>query len=94
VIDRLIIDRNRYNAISNIDQKSKTLETLIDKRQWVEGGLPALQAMMVDSFHYFDALVSLTKYQQLTSHQYSWSLGFTLATFWVYGINASEGTVN
>jgi hypothetical protein len=93
VIDRLIIDRNRYNAISNIDQKSKTLETLIDKRQWVEGGLPALQAMMVDSFHYFDALVSLTKYQQLTSHQYSWSLGFTLATFWVYGINARAQSI-
>lgn len=93
IIDRLSIDRNRYNAITSKIQRSKTLESLIEKRQWVEGGLPAIQALMVDSWNYFDALVSLTKYQQLTSHQYSWALGFTLATFWVYSVNARAKSI-
>lgn len=93
IIERLSIDRNRYNAITSRNQKSKTLESLIEKRQWVEGGLPALQALMVDSWNYFDALVSLTKYQQLTSHQYSWALGYTLATFWVYAVNARAKSI-
>jgi hypothetical protein len=93
VIDRLAIDRNRFTSIESINQRNKTVENLIEKRQWAEGGLPTLQALMVDSFNYFDALVSLTKYQQLTSHQYSWALGFTLATFWVYGVNARAQSI-
>ncbi len=88
IVDRLTIDRSRYNAISSIDQRKKTLENLVEMRQWVEGGLPVLQSLMVDSWPYFDSLVSLTKYQILRAHQYSWALGFTLATLWVYGVNS------
>lgn len=93
ILDRLMIDRSRYNSIASIDQKKKTLDNLVDMRQWVEGGLPALQSLMLDSWPYFDSLVSLTKYQNLRSHQYSWALGFTLATLWVYGVNARAQSV-
>jgi hypothetical protein len=93
ILDRLLIDRSRYNAISSIDQKKKTLDNLVKIRQWVEGGLPTLQSLMLDSWTYFDSLVSLTKYQILKSHQYSWALGFTLATLWVYGVNARAQSV-
>lgn len=87
-LDRLILERSRFHAITSINQKKKTLETLIEKRQWVEGGLPEVQALMRDSFTYFDSLVSLSTFQPLKSHQYSWCLGFTLASFWVFGLNA------
>ncbi len=93
ILDRLMIDRSRFHAISSIDQKKKTLDNLIEMRQWVEGGLPSLQSLMLDSWPYFDSLVSLTQYQNLRPHQYSWALGFTLATLWVYGVNSRAQSV-
>ncbi len=93
VLDRLVIDRNRFNAITTMDQKKKTLESLIQARQWVEGGLSSIQNMMLDSWPYFEALVSLSKYQELKKHQYSWALGFTLSTLWVYGFNARAKSI-
>lgn len=88
VLDRLSIDRSRFNSIASIEQKNKTIDRLIAKRQWVAGGLPSLQEMMVDLWPKFDALVSLSNYQQLTCQQYSWAMGFTFATLWIYGVNA------
>lgn len=93
VLDRLVIERNRYQSITSIEQKKKTLDNLIHLRQWVEGGIPELQAMMLDSWPYFDALVSLSVYQKLKISQYSWCLGYTLASFWVYGINARPKSI-
>lgn len=93
VLDRLIIDRNRYNSITTIEQKKKTIDHFIGTRQWVEGGISSLQTMMLDSWPYFDALISLSKYQHLKSHQYSWALGFTLSTLWIYGINARAKSI-
>jgi len=93
VIDRLSIERSRYNSIASIEQRNKTADDLIEKRQWVEGGIISLQEMMLDMWPYFDGLVSLSKYQKLTSHQYSWVLGFTLSTLWIYGVNARAQSV-
>lgn len=88
VLDRLVIARTRFHAVASNDQKKKTLEKLIEMRQWVQGGLPAVQELMLDSWPYFDALVSLSIHQELKSQQYSWCVGYTLASLWVYGINA------
>lgn len=88
ILDRLIIDRSRYNAITSNLQKKKTIENLIEMREWVEGGITSLQDIMFNSWPYFDALVSYSKYQTLTSRQYSWILGYTLASLWVFGVNA------
>lgn len=88
VLDRLMIDRCRYNALAAQMQRKKTVENLIQMREWVDGGILALQEIMLDSWPYYDALVSLSKYQILTSRQYSWCLGFTLASLWIYGVNA------
>lgn len=93
VLDRIIIDRNRYNGITSMEQKKKTVENLIEKRQWVEGELPALQALLLDSWPYFESLVALSKFQNLKSHQYCWALGFTLSTLWVHGVNARAGAI-
>lgn len=93
VLDRIAIDRIRYNAITSMDQKKKTVENLIENRQWVEGGLPTLQTLLKDSWSYYEALVALSKYQMLKNQQYSWALGFTLSTLWVYGINARSQTI-
>ena len=93
ILERIQIERNLYNSIASQEQKKKTLENLIISRQWVEGGLPALQKLMVDSWTYFDALVSLSLYQTLRSHQYSWCLGYTLASLWIYGVNARAQSI-
>lgn len=93
VLDRIVIDRNRYHAITSMDQKKKTVETLIENREWVEGGLPTLQSLLLDSWTYFEALVALSKYQKLKNQQYSWALGFTLSTLWVYGVNARASAI-
>ena len=93
ITDRLNIERNRYNSIDAIEQKKKTVDYYIETRQWVEGGITSLQNMMLELWPYFDGLVSLTKYQNLSSHQYSWALGFTFSTLWIYGVNARAQSI-
>jgi hypothetical protein len=61
---------------------------MIERREWVPGGMSEIMEMMIDSFAYFDSLVALATFQPLSCHQYSWALGYTLASMWTMAYNA------
>lgn len=91
--ERLKIDRKAYQFMDKRYSKQQTLDVLIERREWVPGGMQELMNMMLDSFSYFDALVAFACYQPLTCHQYSWSLGYALASLWVMAYNARVGAI-
>jgi hypothetical protein len=49
--------------------------------------------MMKDSWPYFDALLCLSLHQALTCKQYSWAVGYTLASLWVYAMNSRSQSI-
>jgi hypothetical protein len=88
IIERLKEERNRFNSINRKKAWGNTIDKLIKKRQWVEEGVPGLQSLMVDSWRYFDALVSLSCFQPLSRVRYSWALSYALASLWCLSVNS------
>jgi hypothetical protein len=66
---------------------------MIERREWVPGGMSEIMEMMIDSFAYFDSLVALATFQTLSCHQYSWALGYALASMWTMAYNARIGAI-
>lgn len=91
--ERLKIERKRYQMMEKRNQKKQTLDLMIAQREWVEDGMDGLMAMMKDSFPYYDSLICLSCYQPLSCHQYSWALGYALASLWVMTVNARSGCI-
>lgn len=91
--ERLKIDRKTYQFMDKRYTKKQTLDVLIERREWVPGGMQELMDMMLESFSYFDSLVAFSCYQPLTCHQYSWALGYALASMWVMAYNARSGAI-
>ena len=67
---------------------TENLESLIEQRKFPLDGIHELQRLMVDSFRYYDLLVSLACHQRLNSKQFSWALGYCFASLWVFKMNA------
>lgn len=55
--------------------------------------MDGLLEMLKDSFSYFDSLVCLSLYQPISSHQYSWCLGYALASMWVIATNSRTKSI-
>ena len=91
--ERLRIERKRFKLLEKRSQRGKTLDHLIQKREWVEDGMTGLLRMVKDSWSYFDSLVCLATYQPLSCHQYSWALGYALSTMWILSLNARNGCI-
>jgi hypothetical protein len=91
--ERLRIERKRFHLLERRQTKSNTLDSMIQQKEWVEDGMEGLMRMMKDSWTYFDALVCLSCYQPLSCHQYSWALGYSLASLWVMSVNARIGCI-
>lgn len=88
LIERLGRERTFYHTINSRENQQKTREKLIQLREWGENGIIGLQRLMVQGWTYFDALIRLSLHEKLTCHQYSWSLGYTLASLWIFAVNA------
>lgn len=91
--ERLRLERKRFHLLERRQTKSITLDSMIQQKEWVEDGMEGLMRMMKDSWTYFDALVCLSCYQPLSCHQYSWALGYSLASLWVMSVNARIGCI-
>jgi len=91
--ERLKLDRKTYQLMDKRFTKKQTLDLLIEQREWVQGGMEELVEMMIDSFSYYDSLVAFSCYQALSCHQYSWALGYALASLWVMAYNARCGAI-
>lgn len=91
--ERLKLERRRFHLLERRQTKSNTLDLMIQQKEWVEDGMEGLMRMMKDSWRYFDALVCLSCYQPLSCHQYSWALGYSLASLWVMTLNARIGCI-
>jgi len=88
IIERLKEERNRFHSINRKHHRENSIDQLVKKRLWVDDGVEGLQAMMLDSWPYFDALVSLSCYIPLSKTRYSWALSYTLASMWCLTVNA------
>lgn len=88
MIERLERERTFYQTIATRENQQKTKEVLLKKREWIPEGIFGLQKLMEDSWPYYDALVRLTFHTKLTVFQYSWAIGYTLASLWVFAVNA------
>lgn len=93
VRQRLELERGFFQTIASRSNNQKTKEKFLEAREWIEDGIIGAQRLMHDSRPYYDALICLSKFQRLTSHQYSWALGFTLASLWVFAFNARSQSV-
>jgi hypothetical protein len=91
--ERLKLERKRFQVLEKRQLRANTLDAMIHQKEWVEDGMEGLVRMMKDSWPYFDALVCLSCYQSLSSHQYSWALGYALASLWVMSVNARTGCI-
>lgn len=91
--ERLRLERRRFQLLEKRQTKANTLDSMIQQKEWVEDGMEGLMRMMKDSWTYFDALVCLSCYQPLSCHQYSWALGYSLASMWVMSVNARTGCI-
>jgi hypothetical protein len=91
--ERLKIDRKTYQFMEKRHQQRQTMDLLIERKEWVPGGMKELLEMMMDSYSYFDSLIAFSCYQPLSCHQYSWALGYTLASMWVMAYNARIGAI-
>ena len=90
---RLEMARTRYVLLQRRIHQTESLDDMIKSRRWVESGIVGLQQMMKDSWSYFDALICLSLHHGLSSHQYSWALGYTLASLWVYAVNSRSQSI-
>lgn len=91
--ERLGIERDRFRVMEKRKNQQNTLDSLIKNREWVEEGVSGLVSMMEDSFGYYDSLLCLSRYQSISCHQYSWALGYALASLYVLSINARIGCI-
>jgi hypothetical protein len=91
--ERLGIERDRFRVMDKRKNQGNTLDSMIKNREWVEEGLNGVVSMMEDSFGYFDSLLCLSRYQSITCHQYSWALGYALASLYVLSVNARIGCI-
>ena len=93
VRNRLDLERRLSSAIANRANKLKTIERLIVAREWIEDGILGAQRIMRDCWPYFDSLIRLSHFQRLSSHQFSWCVGYTLASLWVFAVNARSESI-
>lgn len=93
LIERLGRERTFYQTITSRENQLKTRQKLIELREWGEDGIIGLQRLMVEGWTYFDALIRLSLQTKLTVHQYSWSLGYTLASLWIFAVNARPQSI-
>jgi len=93
VRQRLDLERRLSSAIATRANKLKTKERLVEAREWIEDGIIGAQRIMRDLWPYFEALVRLSHHQNLTCHQFSWSVGYTLASLWVFAVNARSESI-
>lgn len=87
-IERLKEERLRIQKINRKLSRENSIDNLVKKRRWVDDGVVGLQNMMLDSWRYFDALISLSRWTQLSRARYSWLLSYALASMWCLSINA------
>ena len=71
----------------------QSIEKMKELREWPSDGLPELQRLMIDSWPYFDSLVSLSCYQQISQHRYCWALSYALASLWIFQVNARSKAI-
>lgn len=90
---RLDLERRLSSAIATRANKLKTIERLIATKEWIEDGILGAQRMMRDCWPYFDALIRLSYHQRLSCHQFSWCVGYTLASLWVFAVNARSESI-
>ena len=88
IIERLKEERNRFQSINRKKSRENSIDNLIKKRQWVDDGVEGLQQMIVDSWKYFDALISFSIFMPLNRQRYSWILCYALASMWCLAVNA------
>jgi hypothetical protein len=93
LIERLGRERTFYHTITSRANQQKTREKLIQLREWGEDGIVGLQRLMIQGWTYYDALIRLSLHEKLTCHQYSWSLGYTLASLWIFAVNARAQSI-
>ncbi len=93
LIERLGRERTLYQTITSRECQQKTREKLIEMREWGEDGIIGLQRLMIEGWTYYDALIRLSLHTKLTSHQYSWTLGYTLASLWIFAVNARAQSI-
>lgn len=91
--ERLELERKYSTTMASRANKLKTTDKLILAREWVDNGIIGVQKMMKDSWPYFDALVRLSFHHRLSCHQYSWCVGYTLASLWVFAVNARSQAI-
>ena len=88
IIERLKEERNRFQSINRKKSRENSIENMLKKRQWIEDGVEGLQRMMLDSWTYFDALISFSCFMPLNRQRYSWILCYALASMWCLAVNA------
>jgi hypothetical protein len=90
---RLELERKYSTTMASRLNKLKTVDKLLLAREWVEDGIIGVQRMMKDSWPYFDALIRLSFHHRLSCHQYSWCVGYALASLWVFAVNARSQSI-
>ncbi len=93
VKQRLELERKYSTTIASRANKLKTVDKLLLAREWVEDGIIGVQKMMKDSWPYYDALIRLSFHHRLSCHQYSWCVGYALASLWVFAVNARSQSI-
>ena len=93
VRQRLDLERRLSGAMATKQNKLKTKEKLIESREWIPDGILGAQRIMNDCWQYFAALVLLSHHQRLSCHQFSWCVGYTLASLWVFAVNARSESI-
>jgi len=88
IIERLKEERNRFQSINRKKNRENSIDHLMKKRQWVDDGVEGLHQMMLDSYRYFDALISFSCFFPLNRQRYSWILSYSLASMWCLAVNA------
>ena len=87
-LGRIQAERRLSSALTTRANNLKTKERPIEAREWIDDGIIGSQRIMRDLWSYFEALVRLSHHQNLTCHEFSWSVGSTLASLWVFIVNA------
>jgi hypothetical protein len=89
----LELERKYSTTMASRSNKLKTVDKLLLAREWVKDGIIGVQRMMKDSWPYFDALIRLSFHHRLSCHQYSWCVGYALASLWVFAVNARSQSI-
>lgn len=83
-------ESNRNQKADRLLKSKESIDTLTEKGKWVPGGIAELQAMMVEYFDYFDAILAWTiaSGQRPNRNEYAYCVSFVISSLWIYAVNS------